>query len=211
MFQNEIIVYFPCIVINMGDSNNKIQFTEHLIAQIKKNNSATLKELYILNYPKIENFVLKNNGNKAQAKDLFQEAFIVFWKNIKEGKFTVQNNSNLHGYLYTISKNKWMDYLRSSSYKKTVNDSTVIEFNTTDEHLTDNDDDILKEKRLENIMLAFKDLGEPCKSLLKMFYYEKKSLSHIATVLNVKENTIRNKKYRCMNTLRNMVLTQKKN
>ncbi|APY12702.1 hypothetical protein BWZ22_16385 [Seonamhaeicola sp. S2-3] len=195
----------------MGDSNNKIQFTEHLIAQIRKNNSATLKELYISNYPKIENFVLKNNGNKDQAKDVFQEAFIVFWKNIKEDKFTVQNNSSLHGYLYTISKNKWMDYLRSSNYKKTVNESKVIEFSTADEYLTDKDDDILKEKRLHNIMLAFKDLGEPCNSLLKMFYYEKKSLSHIATVLNVKENTIRNKKYRCMNTLRNMVLTQKKN
>ena len=58
-------------------------------------------------------------------------------------------------------------------------------------------------------MLAFKNLGQPCKQLLSTFYFDKKSLKDIASELKIKEATARNKKYRCMEKLRAVVLASK--
>ena len=78
-----------------------------------------------------------------------------------------------------------------------------------DEENNDIDDDILKDKRLEDVMLAFKNLGEACKSLLRMFYFEKKSMKFIAEELALDSASTRNKKYRCMEKLRASILAPK--
>lgn len=176
------------------------------IESLKNNDSNALKLLYQKNYPKVEAYVLKNSGNREQAKDVFQEAFIVAWKNIKEDKFQAQNDSAVNGYLYTISKNKWLDYLRSKHHKKTVVASTMNNFDNANTNFSENDDDILKEKRLEVIMHAFKDLGVACKSLLKKFYFEKKSMHTIAEELQLDAASTRNKKYRCMQKLKSLAI-----
>ncbi|WP_452225788.1 RNA polymerase sigma factor [Lacinutrix cladophorae] len=175
-----------------------------VIESIKNNDSNTLKQLYQSNYPKIEAYILKNNGNKEHAKDIFQEAFLSVWKNVKNDKFESQNDSAIHGYLYTISKNKWLDYLRSQHHKKTVVVSKINHFEAADTNLYENDDDILKEKRLDSIMHAFKGLGGSCKALLKKFYFEKKSMMIIAEELQLDAASTRNKKYRCMQKLRTL-------
>lgn len=180
-----------------------------LINAIKSNDSIALKSLYTSNYHKIEHLVLKNNGTKEHAKDIYQEAFISVWNNIKSDSFVPQNETALQGYLYTISKNKWMDYLRSKQYKKTVQVSKLNHFDPSDNGQDINDDDILKEKRLVSIMSVFKTMGSPCKELLTTFYFEKKSLRDIAEELQIEENTARNKKYRCMEKLRELVMTSK--
>ena len=55
-------------------------------------------------------------------------------------------------------------------------------------------------------MLAFKNLGEACKSLLSKFYFEKKSMNVIAKELALDSASTRNKKYRCMQKLREIAL-----
>ncbi len=186
-------------------TDQSTQFIEGL----KRNDERILKSLYQNNYGKIEALVLKNNGTKDHAKDIYQEAFIAVWRNVKEEKFVPQNETALQGYLYTISKNKWMDYLRSKQYKKTVQVSKLVHFDPSDHGYETTDDDIFKEKRLEGIMSVFKTMGSPCKELLTTFYFEKKSLREIADELQIEENTARNKKYRCMEKLRELVLASK--
>lgn len=183
--------------------------SDEIIAGLKRNDERTLKSLYQNNYYKIETFVLKNNGTKEHAKDIYQNAFIAVWHNVKDERFVPQNETALQGYLYTISKNKWMDYLRSKHYKKTVAVSKLKHFEPQDKASETKDDDILKENRLTGIMQVFKTMGSPCKELLTRFYFEKKSLRDIAEDLKIEENTARNKKYRCMEKLRDLVLDSK--
>jgi len=180
--------------------------TTAAMESLKNNDSNALKLLYQTNYPKVEAYVLKNSGNKDQAKDIFQEAFIAVWKNIKDEKFEAQNDSAVNGYLYTISKNKWLDYLRSKHHKKTIVASKIINFDNSSTDFSENDDDILKEKRLEVVMHAFKDLGDACKALLKKFYFEKKSMNTIAEELQLDTASTRNKKYRCMQKLKSLAI-----
>ncbi|MEO1030203.1 MAG: sigma-70 family RNA polymerase sigma factor [Bacteroidota bacterium] len=184
----------------------KLDYRLEVVGAIKRNDSTTLKRLYTNNYPKIEALILKNSGTKEHAKDIFQEAFLAVWQNVKQDKFIPQSESSINGYLYTIAKNKWMDVLRSQGYKKTITASHLSHFEIKDEENNGIDDDILKDKRLEDVMLAFKNLGEACKSLLRMFYFEKKSMNLIAEELKLDAASTRNKKYRCMQKLRQIAL-----
>ena len=100
-----------------------------------------------------------------------------------------------------------MDILRSSTFKKTngLTDETLsVLKDEPDEDLID-----ANESKLNATMSAFKNLGQPCKQLLTDFYYDKKSLRIIASELQIEEASVRNKKYRCMEKLRNLVLSSK--
>lgn len=184
----------------------KIDHQLQLITAIKDNNSIALKEFYISNYPKVEALVLKNSGSQEHAKDIYQEAFISMWNNIRTASFEPQNDSALQGYLYRIAKNKWMDVLRSKRFKTT---QSLSEERTMYLREDDEIEDDGYSKKLDSTMAAFKDLGQPCKDLLKTFYFEKKSLRDIASELNIEESSVRNKKYRCMEKLRSIVLASK--
>lgn len=185
-----------------------------LIKAIKDNHSEVLKQLYINNYHKIEALVLKNNGSKEHAKDVYQDAFIAVWKNVKNDQFIPENETALQGYLYQIARNKWMDIIRSPRFKKTK--IIQYELNVLDKIIDQNDDEKEEEhkffrQKLKQTMAAFKTLGAPCKELLTAFYYDKASLRDIANKLKIEENSVRTKKYRCMEKLRQLALASKTN
>ncbi len=186
----------------------KIEHQLQLIDAIKANDQIALKEFYVGNYSKIETMVLKNSGSVEHAKDLYQESFIVVWNNLKTNKFEPKNENALQGYLYQIAKNKWMDILRSKTFRKTNSLSketlALLKQEPNDEVVDDANSIKLKEA-----MTAFKNLGQPCKQLLTNYYYEKKSLRVIASELQMGEASVRNKKYRCMEKLRSIVLAAK--
>lgn len=181
----------------------RLEHQIQLLDAIKSNNSIALKELYIANYPKVEALVLKNSGTVAHAKDIYQEAFITVWQHVKTDKFVPQNDTALQGYLYRIAKNKWIDVLRSKAFKnsKLLNIEALKVIKNDD---IENDD--FEDKKLKITMDAFKNLGEPCKSLLRQFYFDKKSMQDIANKLKLDPASTRNKKYRCVKKLRELAL-----
>jgi len=101
-----------------------------------------------------------------------------------------------------------MSYLRSSDYKKTSSLSKLNYFEVSDNENDTLDDDNFKSQRLNITMQAFRDLGEPCKSLLSKFYYEKRSMKVIAEELQLDAASTRNKKYRCMQKLRELAIAE---
>ncbi|RKE98310.1 RNA polymerase sigma factor [Ichthyenterobacterium magnum] len=182
--------------------SNLTQKSAQLVAAIKANDEMVLKSLYITNYQKIEFLVLKNNGTKEHAKDIYQDAFLAVWRNIKDNKFEPKNESSINGYLYTIAKNKWMDFLRSKNYKKTILNNDIATLKSDNLHIHPSTQDHEFELKLNQAMKAFESLGEPCKSLLKSFYFDKKSMKTIANELQIDAASVKNKKYRCMQKLR---------
>lgn len=165
-----------------------------------------MQKVYQNTFPKFKSHVLNNSGSEAQAKDVFQEAFIACWRNIKEDK--LKENSNLEGYLITIAKNKWIDYLRSANFKKTVATDSFAHLSLVTE-----ESEMVKEKEVQiNILRdALSQLKDGCKSLLQLFYFERRSMEEISKVMNLAPASARNQKYRCMERLRTLSLQIKKN
>jgi RNA polymerase sigma factor (sigma-70 family) len=174
------------------------------VAGIKANDDAVLKAIYVSNFAKVEDFIMRNNGSAEDAKDTYQEAFVAAWRNIHMNKFEPQNESALSGYIYQIAKNKWLDHLRAAKNRKVhpLQDSNGQE---------PADDTTYQEKEayFAAIDKHFRRLGEQCRELLKRFYFEKASLREIAATFAWTEASTKNNKYRCLKKLRDMVTGQK--
>lgn len=182
-----------------------IETQQNLVEAIKTNNQLVLKKLYQDNYKKIEIHIVNNSGSIPQAKDTFQEAFLSLYQNIKSDKFVPTSDSALQGYLFTIAKNKWTDFLRSSQYKKTQGMSEGITTRMTSE--TVEDEVTENQSKMDLTMKAFVRLGTECKELLKLFYFEKKSMREISEEKNLAEASTRNKKYRCIQQLKDLAIS----
>lgn len=176
---------------------------DQLIQGIISHDTGVLEWLYQTQFPKVKKLVLENQGGEDQAKDLFQEAIISLWKTIKNGKFQPENQTALSGYLYQIAKNKWMDYLRSSTYKKT----TLLDENLDFVH---EEEETNWERYRQLVAKEWKILGSTCKEVLERFYFLKESLQTIASAFQWTEATARNNKYRCIQKLREKIQHQLK-
>lgn len=182
------------------DSISKLS-QEELIQGIKENQRGVITVLYIEVFPKVKSYILQNSGDEDQAKDIYQEAFLVVWQKVKNGDFLPQNATAMQGFLFQVAKNKWLDWLRSSRFKKESSiDSLPME--VSEEAEMDG-----QEENLLRLEQGFRKLGESCRDLLKRFYYEKISLQDLAKTFGWTPQTAKNNKYRCMETLRKLIKT----
>lgn len=185
----------------MATNSNKREFrAEEVIEAFKTNDRNLTAELYRMHYPEVLRYVLQNSGDEADAKDIYQEAFIALWRNVKTDRLADKPGTNIGGYLFQIARHKWLDKLKSTQHKSTVR--------LADENAESDTDEtnwvLERESQFEALAASFEKLGDKCRSILKMFYYEKKSLEEIGSELDYDASVIRTKKYRCMMQLRKM-------
>ncbi|MDY0102049.1 MAG: sigma-70 family RNA polymerase sigma factor [Lentimicrobium sp.] len=190
--------------IGMG---NTAQGHIKLLDAFLTNKEVLLKEFYIAEYPKTKTYILKNGGSIDNANDIFQEAFFACWKKLSTGKSSPRNKAEIEAYLFTTAKNKWIDQMRFTSKKKTISIDEKIHHLATDEMppITEINE---KEAQLTITLAAFENLGQACKDLLTWFYFHKRSLRAIAEGLDMEEASVKNKKYRCIQQLKELALNQ---
>lgn len=190
----------------MNNTLNKEKFV--LLDAFLTNKEMPMQKFYLAEYPKTKYYILKNGGAIDNAKDIFQEAFLICWKKICSGDFKPINEQQIEAYLFTIAKNKWIDYTRSVTTKKTtsINDK-LYQFSIEDNVQTN---EIEKAELQMSITLnAFNNLGQSCKDILTQFYFYKAPLRTIAENLGIEEASAKNKKYRCIQKLKEIALNYK--
>lgn len=173
---------------------------------IRANDEKALQLFYRNNYPKVEKYVLDNNGTRDEAKDVYQEAFIAVWRNLQLDRFEPQHAGSLDGYLYRIAKNKWLDHLRLVKHQKVIPLSEGI--SETEETTAVKEEEL---QQLESIKTNIRLLGDMCQKVLERFYYYKDSMRTIADTMKWTEATAKNNKYRCLQQLRELVKNNKTN
>ncbi|MEA3495381.1 MAG: sigma-70 family RNA polymerase sigma factor [Bacteroidota bacterium] len=176
------------------------------IVGLKKNDNFSLRFLYKLHFPMILNFVLSNNGSEQEAKDVYQEAFIVFYNNIHNTKFKLE--CKIKTYIYSVSRRLWLNELKFK--KKTVSNINDVEefliFNKEDEDKLQED-----EKKFEIIDDSFKKLGEPCTTILKDFYIHSLSIPEIVEKMGyTNTDNAKNQKYKCLKRLKKIFFSNYK-
>ncbi len=161
----------------------------------RKDNKAFLF-LYEKHQDMILRMVQKNNGNQEDALDLFQEGVIALWSNISRGKFQLRENARISTYLYALCRNLWISKLRNRKIIHTIDDNPALELAAETDGMEEEYSRIIElERQLEK-------LGDNCRKILSMFYYQKVSMKEIAEAMDITENTAKNNKYRCMERLR---------
>lgn len=77
-----------------------------LIRGIRENSAAVWRELYWANYSKIRAIVepmLRFTRDKT-FDDVYTEALMALMENVKDGKLTESDSTNLSGYIYTLCR-----------------------------------------------------------------------------------------------------------
>ena len=190
--------------------DNTAQRQHTLLDAFVFNKEVLLKDFYIAEYPKTKYYILKNGGTLDNAKDVFQDAFFACWKKLSSGQSSPKNKAEIEAYLFATAKNKWIDQIRVSGKKKTISIDENAHQLPADE-ATPITEAHEKEKQLTITLTAFENLGQACKDLLTWFYFHKMSLKAIAESLDMEEASAKNKKYRCIQRLKELALNQELN
>lgn len=163
----------------------------------RKQQNLALNLLYKRHYGLLENYVLQNSGNSEDAADVIQEVMLVFVQIITQGKF--RGESTIKSLLYNICKNLWISELRRRKSTFARHEKYEIESEKTELDISES---IARTENLKYIMKVFNQLGEKCKKVLQLFYYEELTMKEVREKLNYSsEQVLRNKKYKCLKSL----------
>ena len=186
--------------MQQGATRTEAELIELLRAGTIEENAA-LKNLYHTHYPTVAGYVLRNNGDSASARDVFQEGMIVLYRNIKERKFN--GESSIGTYLYSICRFLWLKSLRKQGRAAIDDAGSETTFETPLSFLID-------EERSKGLLALFDKLGDACKQMLLLSFYEDLDMREIAARTGFKdEQNARNKKHKCLTALREIVAGDK--
>ena len=94
-----------------------IHFSDRAIVEgLKLNSDYIIKHVYQEFFPTIKYLIKKNTGNEEDAEDIFQESLIVVLKNVQKEDFYL--SCSFLTYLYSISRNLWMQRLKAKKKDK---------------------------------------------------------------------------------------------
>lgn len=175
------------------------------LSLIKANDENALKQLYNHNFKQVRIYILNNSGTEADVKDIFQEAFVAFWRNVHLDKFLEQDSNAIDRYLMSIAKYKWIDHLRKQKKMQ------ITELDNNEAFLEEIPSvfSLEEEEHYNKIKAHFSKMDPTCQLLLHKFYFKKEKLKQIAAYFSWKEATTKNNKYRCIQKLRKAVLDNK--
>ena len=165
------------------------------------NMDGAIEAIYRLHFPSLTWYVMNNSGTREDAEDIFQEVIIAFIRLVQENKF--RGEASIGTFLYSMNRNAWLNELKRRSRAlvreerfETGKDTQIVDIS---HFIADRE----SKSQLHNLIVQ---LGENCQKILTLFYFEERSLKDILTSLDYEnEQVVRNKKYKCMKQLREMI------
>ena len=176
--------------------------TNEIVQGILKNDRKVLQYLYKKLRPQILAYITNNGGSEQDAEDILQDGIIAFFTNVRNGKYEAQSNTQVTTYIHQVCKFRWLDQLKSARRKTTVKMEVVKEDNYSEDPVYFQEAERIE--KVSKVEKMFAQLGDKCKKLLTLFYYEKKKMTEINEIMNFSGNTSKNEKYRCMKKLRSL-------
>lgn len=154
-----------------------------------------MEEIYKDYSKKIYIYLLSLTNNQDIAEELLQETFYSAIKNIE--KF--RNESSLKTWLYTIAKNKWIDYCKKM---KKLNEVEIAENSEDISSNTTLEDDYLNKNELFNICKRIHKMDEKTKEVVYLRVFTNFSFKEISSIIGKTEEHARTIFFRAKNKLK---------
>jgi RNA polymerase sigma factor (sigma-70 family) len=170
--------------------------TSAIVEAIKAGSEKILFQLYESYRTEFLSWAVRNHRvTEEEAKDVFQEALVALYRNIKAGKVDALESS-IKTYLFSIGKNVILNALKRKNIEAKAFESLTIEHDNSLNHKHEMDGLTSLIKRL------YLAIGSPCKEILEMFYEREYDMESIALKVGYKNaNVAKKKKYECMKAL----------
>ncbi len=156
-----------------------------------------ISQLYIDYSETTRSFIMGKGGAEQDADDIFQETIVSFIDIVQKGKF--RQESSIGTFLISISKNIWYNEIRKR--QRAGNREKIFEMDRDQEEGTIAES-IQEREMKQQLNKLLQEMGESCKRILSLFYYENLSMREIVSQMHYEnEQVVRNKKYKCLQQL----------
>lgn len=153
----------------------------------------TIKAIYRGHFDSLSWYVMNNSGSRQDAEDIFQEVIVAFIDLVQKDKF--RGESTVKTFLFSLNRFTWLNELKRrgralAREEKYERGQEKVELDTS-AIIAD------REGKAEVVRLVA-ELGEICRKILLLFYYENLSMKEILETMHYEnEQVVRNKKYKC--------------
>jgi RNA polymerase sigma factor (sigma-70 family) len=166
---------------------------------------AQIAHIYRTYAQQVQGWVLQNNGDVADAQDLFQESLIAIYDRYCGTDF--QLTSSFGALLFSICKKQWYNRLRKKKRRESVRNAVAEQYNdeSEDPDLLVLAEEALTSKRREECMQeTFEQLSEQCREVLSRLA-KGHSGNDIAEALDLPSaNAVYQAKHRCADRWRRL-------
>lgn len=149
--------------------------------------------LYKKAFPAVAKYISKKGGNFEQAKDIFQDALIIYYEKTVAGSAVI--NVTEQAYIMGIVKHLW-----SQKFRENIKQTLLA---PSEPNLTAEDNLRPSSARL---VAYLETAGQKCMNILKAFYYDNLPVAEIAQLFGysgVHSATVQ--KYKCMEKVRETI------
>ena len=144
---------------------------------------------------------MANNGSQQDAEDIFQETIVSFIELVKKDKF--RGESSIGTFLYSMNRHAWLNELKRKG--RALLREEKFEMNM-DRGEADKLQQMAYGEEKQEIARLVASLGDTCKKILLLFYYEERTMKEILDATDYdNEQVVRNKKYKCLKQLEQML------
>jgi RNA polymerase sigma factor (sigma-70 family) len=167
----------------------------------QRDNNKAFRYLYKSYFRMAYKLIKKRKGTENDAEDVFQEALLTLYENVKNHQF--RGDSSLKTYFYSILRNQWNKKRTKNKVLKQYEKSYTIANYSKIDIIREIDDNHIEVKEIL-IDSLLDQVGPQCKRLLQYFYFENLPMKIIMQKMNFSnEQSARVQKYKCMQKLMN--------
>jgi RNA polymerase sigma factor (sigma-70 family) len=187
----------------------KKEFTDsEFIEGLKFRNEAVMRVLYKKHFPPVLKYILNNNGNEDDARDIYQESMLVLYHNAQKENFKL--SASIGTFIYAVARRMWLKHLqRNEKWLRVENEDEYSgEISLSNENLKLHEE---KEIQFTKMNTALQSLGEPCKTLIEDFYVRHLSMDEIADKFGyTNSDNAKTQKYKCLQRLKKLFFENEK-
>ncbi len=165
-----------------------------LIRGILEHKSRIIEIAYNENFPMVERMVLNSGGDREQAKDIFQEGWIIIYRKLQSGELDL--SCKFSTFLYAVCRKVWQQEKRKrmTRIKKTSFETDIVE---ESEPLLNEFNDSVKKLYQKH----FLSLSENCQKILRL-HFNNTPIEEIQKIMNYQNaHYTMDRKYRCKKSL----------
>ncbi|MDQ5768300.1 sigma-70 family RNA polymerase sigma factor [Thiothrix subterranea] len=162
---------------------------EALMERISQGDQQAFSQLYLRYQPKLVKYcsrVLRDD--MAQAADLVDEAMFDVWRSAENSA----GRSKVSTWIYSITRNKMVSWLRKTS-EMTLEDESILDA-MIDPAASPHEELALDDMK-QQLLRLMDQLTEEHREVIRLTYFEDKSVKEVAIVLDISENTVKTRMF----------------
>lgn len=185
-----------------------MQEEKDLIHRVKKGEMAAFEEIVTAYERKIYNLALRYVGNEQDACDMTQEAFLRIYRSIESFK----EESSLSTWIYRITANLCIDFIRKSAARSTVpldgdDENPEMQIPATD--MQCDPEAVFQNRELRDaIESSLAQLSEEHRQIIILRDVSGLTYQEIVDVLGIEEGTVKSRLARARRRLRDILVCQ---